>query len=65
MVLTVRSDYLGSCTIFQGLAEALNGSQHLVPRLGRDQLREAIINPARVFDGDVDSQLANQLIKPR
>lgn len=62
VVLTLRSDYLGGCTIFPGLPEALNGSQYLVPRLGRDQLRETIINPARVFDGDVDSQLANQLI---
>ncbi|HEX8106175.1 MAG TPA: AAA family ATPase [Kofleriaceae bacterium] len=62
VVLTLRSDYLGGCTIFPGLPEALNGSQYLVPRLGRDELRETIINPARVFDGDVDSQLANQLI---
>jgi WD40 repeat protein/energy-coupling factor transporter ATP-binding protein EcfA2 len=62
IVLTLRTDYLGACAIFPGLPEALNGSQYLVPRLKRDQLRDIIINPARVFDGDVDPRLANRLI---
>ncbi|HEX8106180.1 MAG TPA: AAA family ATPase [Kofleriaceae bacterium] len=62
VVLTLRTDYLGGCASFAGLPEALNGSQYLVPRLTREQLREAIVNPARVFEGDVDSTLTNQLI---
>jgi hypothetical protein len=46
VVITLRSDYLGECARFQGLPEALNDSQYLVPRMTREQLREAIEGPA-------------------
>lgn len=45
VVITMRSDYLGECARFPGLAEALNGSQYLTPRLTREQLREAMTGP--------------------
>jgi hypothetical protein len=32
VVLTMRSDFLGDCTQFPGLAEAINAGQYLVPR---------------------------------
>jgi predicted ATPase len=35
IVLTMRSDFLGDCTQFPGLAEAINRSLYLVPRLTR------------------------------
>lgn len=44
-VLTMRSDYLGYCAEFRGLPEALNDSQYLVPRLTREQRKEAIEGP--------------------
>jgi WD40 repeat protein/tetratricopeptide (TPR) repeat protein len=62
VVLTLRTEYLGRCAIFPGLPELLNNSQYLVPRLGRDQLMQTILHPARLFDGHVDATLANQLI---
>ena len=37
VVLTMRTDFLGDCTLFPGLPEALNRSQYLVPRLSREQ----------------------------
>ena len=40
--LTMRSDFLGDCDAFQGLPEAINRSQYLVPRLTRQQRREAV-----------------------
>ena len=46
VVITMRSDYLGECARFPGLAEALNGSQYLTPRLTREQLCEAVTGPA-------------------
>ena len=46
VVITMRSDYLGECARFPGLAEALNGSQYLTPRLTRERLREAMAGPA-------------------
>jgi WD40 repeat protein len=45
VVLTMRSDYLGDCAQFRDLPEALNGGQYLVPRMTREQRREAIEMP--------------------
>jgi hypothetical protein len=45
VILTMRSDYLGRCAEFRGLPEALNGAQYLVPRLSREERREAVEGP--------------------
>jgi WD40 repeat protein len=62
VLITMRSDFLGDCTLFAGLPETLNDSQFLTPRLTREQLQEAIIGPARVFGGDVEPALVNRLL---
>ena len=62
IVITMRSDYIGDCTVFSGLPEALNTSQYLTPRLTREQMRAAIERPARVFEGDVEPALVNKLL---
>jgi hypothetical protein len=49
VVVTMRSEFLGRCSEFTGLAEALNRSQYLVPRLTRDERREAIERPLKLF----------------
>ena len=45
IVITMRSDYLGDCAEFRDLPEALNECQYLVPRLTRDQRKQAIEYP--------------------
>ena len=62
VVITMRSDYLGECAVFQGLPEAVSDSQYLTPRLTREELELAIAGPARVFGGQVDPKLLNRLI---
>ncbi len=62
VVITMRSDFIGNCALFHGLPEAINDGQFLTPRLNREQLAEAIVTPARVFGGDVDPILVNQLL---
>jgi hypothetical protein len=62
VLITMRSDFLGDCTLFAGLPEALNDSQFLTPRLTREQLQEAIIGPARVFGGEAEPTLVNRLL---
>jgi rhodanese-related sulfurtransferase len=61
-VITMRSDFFGECSRFPGLAEAINDSQFLAPRLTRAQLRAAIEGPASVYDGHVEPALVNQLL---
>ena len=45
VVLTMRSDYLGECAEFRDLPEALNDCQYLVPRMTREQRKDAITGP--------------------
>ncbi|MCP4700841.1 MAG: hypothetical protein GY862_28905 [Gammaproteobacteria bacterium] len=62
VVLTMRSDFIGDCALFHGLPEAVNKGLYLTPRLTRDQLQEAIVEPARVFDGDLEPALVSRLL---
>jgi len=62
IVITMRSDFIGDCTWFHGLPEAINNGFFLTPRLTREQLRLAIEGPAKVFGGQVEPSLANQLL---
>src|SRR5687768_11758830 len=57
LVFTMRSDYLGDCAQFFGLAETLNDCQYLVPHLTRDQLREAIEFPIAAGGAKVTPRL--------
>jgi len=41
----MRSDFLGDCTQFPGLAEKINAGQYLVPRMTREERRAAIGGP--------------------
>jgi hypothetical protein len=47
LVLTMRSEHLNDCAGFLELPDAINKSSYLVRRLDRDQLRSAIVEPAR------------------
>src|SRR5439155_22745085 len=60
--LTMRSDYLGDCSQFWDLPEAINESQYLIPRLTRDQLREAITGPVAVANGAIKPRLVARLL---
>ena len=51
VLITMRSDFFGECGRYRGLAEAVSGSQFLVPRMVREQLQEAITHPLCVAAG--------------
>ncbi|WP_051292932.1 hypothetical protein [Olivibacter sitiensis] len=62
VVLTMRSDFLGECTEFRGLPEAINQGQYLVPRMTRDERKEAISGPIAVAGGHISNRLLNLLL---
>ena len=62
VVLTMRSDFLGDCSIFWGLPEAVNEGQYLIPRMTRDQRTEAITGPIAVCGGHIAQRLVNRLL---
>ncbi len=62
VVLTMRTDFLGDCDLFYGLPEALNIGRYLVPRLSRDELREAVECPAVLAGASVAPRLLDQIL---
>ena len=62
LVLTMRSDYLGECARFPGLAEALTASQFLTPRLRRQQQRDAIVKPLIHYGAEIEPHLVEALL---
>jgi WD40 repeat protein len=62
IVLTMRSDFLGDCTQFPGLAEVINRSLYLVPRLTREERRAAIIKPILIAGATISPILVTRLV---
>lgn len=63
VVLTLRSDFLGDCERFAELPAALNaGGLYLVPRMTRQQCREAVVGPIAVGGGRISPPLLSRLL---
>ena len=62
VVMTMRSDFFGECVAFPGLPEAMNQGQYLLPRLTREERREAVENPARLYGGAVSPRLLDRVL---
>jgi hypothetical protein len=61
-VVTMRSDFLGQCARYRGLAETFNRTQYLLPRMAHSDLLRAIREPATLYSGHVSLDLAERLI---
>ena len=62
IVLTMRSEFLGDCTQFRDLPEAINAGQYLIPRLTRDQRKQAINGPLAVSGACLTPRLMQRLL---
>jgi WD40 repeat protein/energy-coupling factor transporter ATP-binding protein EcfA2 len=62
VILTLRSDSLGYCADFRGLPEAINQGQYLVPKLTRDQRKEAIIGPVELRSQRITARLVQRIL---
>jgi tetratricopeptide (TPR) repeat protein len=62
VVITMRSDFIGDCALFQGLPEAVSQAQFLVPSLSKDQCREAIYGPIKLSGATIDSELVERMV---
>jgi energy-coupling factor transporter ATP-binding protein EcfA2 len=62
VALTLRAEYIGYCMEFPGLPEAINAGLYLVPRLTRDQLREAVTGPVAVGGGRIALRLVHRVL---
>jgi formylglycine-generating enzyme required for sulfatase activity len=62
VLITMRTDFLGQCSVFYGLPEAINSGIYLTPRLDRDQLSSVIASPLALVGGSIDGALVAHLI---
>ena len=62
VTITMRSEFLGACSLIQNLPEAITEGAFLTPRMTRDQYREAIVGPAEVRGVKIESILINRLL---
>jgi hypothetical protein len=62
VVITMRSEWLGRCAQYPNLAAAINEGFYLVPQMTRQQLRDAIVNPAVDAGGEISDTLIDLLL---
>ncbi|MGA2256354.1 MAG: AAA family ATPase [Thermoguttaceae bacterium] len=62
VVLTMRSDFIGDCSQFEGLAEMVNRGEFLIPRLTREQYKQVIESPIKVAGGKIAPRLMQRLL---
>jgi energy-coupling factor transporter ATP-binding protein EcfA2 len=48
VALTMRSDFIGECSVFSGLTQRINSSNYLIPQLTREQKKSVIEGPIMV-----------------
>jgi hypothetical protein len=62
IVCTMRSDYIGDCAAFKGLPEHIVYSQFFVPRLKRQEIHKAILEPAKLSGNRINNRLIEKII---
>lgn len=62
VALTMRSDFIGECSVFPELTQMINDSHYLIPQMNREQKRMVIEGPIAVGGGKVTPRLVQQLL---
>lgn len=62
VVLTMRSDFIGECSVYQDLTALINRSNYLIPQMTRDDFRKAVEGPVGVGGAAIEGSLVEQLL---
>ncbi|MEE4115197.1 MAG: hypothetical protein V2I37_03460 [Marinilabiliaceae bacterium] len=62
IIITMRSDFIGECSHFQGLTSLINSSNYLLPHMSRENYYEVITGPVKYAGGSIDEELTNSLL---
>ena len=63
VVITMRSEYLDRCAVFNGLSESISKGIFLVPPMTDEELHLSIERPAKSLGDVIESDLVEQIIK--
>ncbi|HEY4785876.1 MAG TPA: hypothetical protein VIH57_07495, partial [Bacteroidales bacterium] len=62
VVISIRSDFTDDCVMFPVLAEFINKSNVLIPKMSRQQVREVILAPLRAVNVKVEDAVIIQML---
>jgi hypothetical protein len=62
IALTMRSDFIGNCSVFPNLTDFINRSNYLVPQMTREQKKMVIEGPVAVAGGRISQRLVKRLL---
>ncbi|QIP13191.1 hypothetical protein G8759_11425 [Spirosoma aureum] len=62
IVLTMRSDFLDYCTLYEGLTEAINSGSYLLPRMNKAEIQEVITKPVETLGARITPSLTERLL---
>ncbi|MEX1239649.1 MAG: High-affnity carbon uptake protein Hat/HatR [Cyclobacteriaceae bacterium] len=62
VALTMRSDFIGNCSVFPRLTDHINRSNYLVPQMTREQKKMVIEGPVSVAGGRISQRLVKRLL---
>src|SRR5262249_43809322 len=62
LMLTMRSEYLPQCANHPDLASAINEGLYLVPRMDREQMKQAIVGQVRAGGAAITTDLVDRLL---
>lgn len=60
--VTMRSDFIASCSVFPHLTDQINKSNYLVPQMSREQRKMVIEGPVAVGGGKISQRLVKRLL---
>jgi WD40 repeat protein len=61
-IVTMRSDFIGECAYYQGLTQLINNSNYLVPHMGTENYRKAIVGPVNYAGAKIDPKLVETIL---
>jgi hypothetical protein len=62
VLISIRSDFTDDCILFPALADLINKSNIVVPKMSRDQIRETVLGPLRVFKVQMEESVIARIL---
>ena len=62
IIITVRSDFIGECSIYPELIHLINNSPYFIPQMNRDDFREAIMGPLKLSGVTIEGELLDRML---
>lgn len=62
IIISIRSDFTDDCVMFPVLAEMINRSNVIIPRMSRDQIQQVVLGPLHSANVKIDKTCLAQIL---